>query len=175
MERQYLDNAVNRFWSKVIIPSDPNSCWIWKAATDKDGYGKFKVKVERKGLMVFRNIGAHSFIWQYYNGEKPKSLIILHSCDNPSCVNPSHLKCGTHADNSRDRDLKGRSNHARGEKLSSPGEENPNHKLAYNQVDEIRERYANGGITQQKLADEYNVTQTTISRIVLNKNWYHSH
>jgi hypothetical protein len=37
-----------------------------------------------------------------------EGLFSLHSCDNPPCFNPDHLREGTKADNSRDRVIRGR-------------------------------------------------------------------
>ena len=171
MQKSYIDKHLNRFMSKVDIPKNINQCWEWKANKDKDGYGRFKIKIERNGKMVFRNIGAHIFMCEHYQGEIQKGLIVMHSCDNPSCVNPSHLSIGTYAQNSQDRDRKGRSNHPIGDKLSFPGERNGNHRLTFSDVENIRFEYAKGNITQQKLADRYGVNQTNISNIILRKNW----
>jgi len=77
-------------------------CWIWKKYKDRDGYG---------------NIGdennyptpAHRISYILFIGEIPKGKIIAHYCDTSSCVNPNHLFLATHAENNKDRNLKGRS------------------------------------------------------------------
>jgi hypothetical protein len=92
----------------------------------------------------------------------------LHHCDNPSCVNPSHLWLGTVADNMADRDRKGRATRNR-----SRGEKHGHHKLTREQVKAIRRRYAKGGISQRELADEYKTCQSTIGYIILRRTWKH--
>lgn len=92
-------NPVERFWSRVDVRG-PDECWLWTSGTWK-GYGK----VYRDG----KRIPAHKFSYELENGEVPDGLHVLHHCDNPSCVNPSHLFAGTHKDNMHDMIAKGRS------------------------------------------------------------------
>lgn len=88
----------------------------------------------------------------------------LHICDRPSCCRSSHLFAGTIADNSSDMTKKGRSIH---------GERNGSSKLTTEKVIEIRIRYAAGGISQRKLASEYEVTHANIGYIIRRKKWTH--
>jgi len=81
-----------RFWTKVDIKAI-NDCWLWKAFKDKDGYGRFNFGKE---------ISAHRISYILTFGPIPQGLYVLHNCDNPSCVNPYHLKLGTHIDNVKD-------------------------------------------------------------------------
>lgn len=82
------------------IPVPLAGCWLWTGHVDRCGYGKICVN--------HRNINSHRAAWAAFRGPIPDGLHVLHSCDVPSCINPDHLFLGTHADNMRDRMVKGR-------------------------------------------------------------------
>ena len=95
--RQLESAAINRFWAKVNR-SDPDACWNWTAGKNLDGYGRFRWLTVKKQ--------AHHVA--YYLQHRTWPTYLMHQCDNPACCNPSHLKQGTHLENIRDRDSKGR-------------------------------------------------------------------
>jgi len=76
----------------------------------KSGYGRYAVI--KPNLQY-----AHRFSWYYEHGDIPEGMCVLHRCDNPPCVNIDHLFLGTMADNTLDRDRKGRQ--ARGERMGN--------------------------------------------------------
>lgn len=90
-----------RFWSKVDKTAI-NGCWIWTAHIDEWGYGRFAMPPRGQQKLV------HRLSWTFTNGDIPSKLLVLHKCDTPACVNPSHLRLGTNADNMRDMVAKGR-------------------------------------------------------------------
>lgn len=90
-----LRDAV-RFWSKVRYGP---GCWEW-TGTPSQAYGLFN----HRGKMR----KAHRFAYELTHGPLPEGSILLHSCDNPRCVRPSHLTPGTHRDNLMDAMKKGR-------------------------------------------------------------------
>ena len=74
----------NRFWSKV---SKTNSCWLWIACLDRDGYGQFRV-----GKKVRQ---AHIVAYELVTGVVPPELQLDHLCRNRACVRPDHLEAVT--------------------------------------------------------------------------------
>lgn len=85
----------DRFWSKVEEPFDAhNDCWIWKGACDKkSGYGKFKIGARHTPV-----VQAHRFSYVFFNGPIPERHEVHHNCENPPCVNPTHLEALTNAE-----------------------------------------------------------------------------
>jgi len=162
LKRTYTKKPVDqRFWIKVDIKG-PNECWEWKAGCNKDGYGEF-----RNGN---KNINAHRLAWELTNGKSAEGKVIRHTCDNPPCCNPNHLKDGTQKDNIQDCINKGRHKITN---IRAKGEHNGNVKLTKEQVLEIRKLYLTGNYTQQRLADMFGVSQVQIGRIINNKSWKH--
>lgn len=65
-----------------------------------------------------RQIAAHRLSWMFYHkGEVPDGMVVMHTCDNPPCVNPAHLQLGTQPENIADRDAKKRQ--AKGAKMGN--------------------------------------------------------
>lgn len=87
-----------RLWSKT--EKKDTGCIEWTACKTKDGYGKFwfEGKTDR----------AHIVSFFLKNGFRPPA--VMHKCDNPPCIRPSHLKAGTVAENNADMLRKGRLN-----------------------------------------------------------------
>ena len=78
-----------RLLSNYII--DDNSCWIWRGNILKTGYGQIKVF----GKMY----STHRFSYELHKGTIPNNLEVMHLCNNKLCINPDHLKTGTHKEN----------------------------------------------------------------------------
>lgn len=95
--RRSLSNA-ERFWNKVDIRSE-DECWKWLAGKTSGDYGSFYLD---------NWCAAHRAAWILTHGLIPKGLCVLHHCDHPWRVNPSHLFLGTNADNVADRVHKNR-------------------------------------------------------------------
>lgn len=89
-----------RFWGRVDRRGE-DACWPWKGARHLQGYGL--VAVNR------RMYAASRLAYELAVGPIPKGLQVIHSCDNPPCCNPKHLRAATQAENALDRKNKGRS------------------------------------------------------------------
>ena len=145
-----------RFWAKV---HKTNTCWKWTAAKT-EGYGV---------LGGPSRILAHRLSWIIHHGRIPKNLLVLHHCDNPSCVNPDHLFLGTAGDNLHDAMKKGRWSPCHGNDLS--GSANPNTHLTLEQVIAIRSEWIPRKVSKRILSEKYGVSLNTIDNIVRKQTW----
>lgn len=98
-----------RFWSKVSVGRS-SECWLWNGGANPEGYGRFKVN----GKLVL----PHRFAYELRHGPILSNgtyhgTVVLHKCDQPRCVNPSHLTLGSQQSNVRDMIEKGRANPTR--------------------------------------------------------------
>jgi hypothetical protein len=146
--------ASDRFWNNV---QKTDFCWIWTGMKQKSGYGRFSYNG--------RKWRANRLAWIFSIGLIPDGLHVLHTCDNPACVNPNHLWLGTHQDNVDDRERKGRNKPPR-------GEANPRHALIEKEVIEIR-MALNKNKSPSKLAEMYRVSRATIHNIKTRRTWAH--
>lgn len=96
------ENLHKKFWGFVTKNSNEKGCWEWQRGRANNGYGQVRY--------FNRNWRTHRLSWFLTYGNLPeKPLILLHSCDNRICVNPSHLRVGTTYDNMQDKVKRGRS------------------------------------------------------------------
>lgn len=117
--------------------------------------------MKNKGKRIY----VHRLAYETWVGPIPEGHVIRHKCDNPPCINPEHLETGTQGDNVRDRDDRGRANHARGEAVHKA-------KLTEAQVIEIRKRRSQGEYITA-LGREYGVSASTVSAIYRRLTWKH--
>jgi hypothetical protein len=97
-------DAVERFWAKVDVQG-PDECWDWTGASGVGGYGVIGKRTNGRQWQL----RAHRMSAAIHFGMFDRRLDVLHTCDNPRCVNPAHLYLGTDADNARDRGERRRS------------------------------------------------------------------
>jgi hypothetical protein len=90
---------IELFWS-LVANGDPDECWEWLGKKTRDGYGSLK----RNGVAL----SAHRVGYEISTGDSAIGFVIMHTCDNKACVNPRHLKKGTHKENMEDMVAKGR-------------------------------------------------------------------
>lgn len=146
-----------RLWRHVdqrgptLIP-ELGECWIWIGATDKKNYGK----IQAGTFAAPRLVQTHRVSYEIAYGPIPTGSNVLHRCDNPPCLRPTHLFVGTYADNARDKVAKGR---------QIRGENHPAAKLTNEQVREIRS--LDWEVTSPgAVAKRYGVSYFTIRKIL---------
>lgn len=130
----------------------PDECWPWTATLDAHGYGHFKING--------RFHGAHRVALAWATGGMRSDLHALHSCDNPRCVNPAHLRWGTHQENVRDRNA--RSRQARGER-------NGRSKLTADQARQIREMPG----SMRSIGKLFGINGSVVAEIKRGERWSH--
>lgn len=98
-----------RLWSKIAV-GPAGECWPWRAASGTVGYGRFKVQ----GKLY----SPHRLVYAITNGpiadvNEHHGSVVMHTCDNPACCNPAHLRLGTQKANVADMFAKGRAHQCR--------------------------------------------------------------
>jgi len=146
-----------RLWAKIDVKGE-DECWNWIGAKNKQGYGSI-------GIGDSKRVGsAHKLVYIFFYGD-PGDMLVLHTCDNPSCCNPRHLKIGTHTDNASDKIEHGRAAYQKGEHA-------PNVKLSEKAVKEIK-RLISEGVSQKEIARRYNIWSGTVRQIERGQTWSH--
>lgn len=137
-----LRTLPTRFAAKVNA-ADGDGCWEWTGTRNPNSYGQID------------KVAAHRVSYFLATGNDPGEMLVLHRCDNPPCVRPTHLFLGTHLDNMVDMAAKGRSS-GRWKRIQKV-------------TPELRERarlmYAEGYL-QREIAVELGVGQPWVSRLV---------
>lgn len=143
-----------RFIEKIVF-DELTECWNWGGAAGPQGYGFIK----RKDGTQLR---AHRFAYELANGPIPPGMFVCHTCDNPSCVRPSHLFLGSHQDNMTDMAVKGRA-------ARMFGDRNGSSQLGAGEVLAIRE--AEGA--HRVIAERFGVSASNVGLIKRRQRWTH--
>jgi DNA-binding XRE family transcriptional regulator len=135
----------NQYSNKQIewVTNEKGCHLVTSHKPNKDGY--IRKRINGKLVML------HRHVWELKNNAIPKGMEILHSCDNPSCINIDHLSLGTHGDNIRDMFKKGRDN-----------VKNTKNRIHHNNIKEIR---LLNGIGQTELAKLVNIDRTYLYKL----------
>jgi HNH endonuclease len=148
--------------NKRIDRGSGNNCHIWKGAKSQAGYGVYKI-FRKDNSKDFKLYFCHRLIYELIKGPI-NELHILHSCDNPLCVNPDHLRTGTHAENMKDKAIR---------KRQPYGEQVAISKLTSEQVQEIRNLRNAQHLNFCHLAQLYKVSRVTIRNVINRVTWKH--
>jgi len=150
-------SLAERFWARVnkngsIQPHMSTKCWEWTAGCIPQGYGTIS-EAGTKWL-------THRLSWFFENGVN-SNLLILHECDNKKCVNPSHLREGTHKDNKQDEIDRNKHNW---------GMNNGKAILSADDVIQIR-KDLDAGKSCTEISKFYDVGMSNISAIKTGRSW----
>jgi hypothetical protein len=147
-----------RFWDCIDRngPVHPvyGQCWVYLGKKSRKGYGRI--------VVLHKDIRVHRFAYELCVGSIPTGLCVLHHCDNPNCVRPSHLFLGTNHDNVNDKVKKRRQ--VQGVFVHTA-------KLTTAIVRSIRSR---GKLSREDcilIANEFGVLPSTIRNVVNRQTW----
>lgn len=157
-------SVIDRFWKAVDIRNE-HECWEWKKMRNDAGYGLMRIGSAKDGSRKIER--AHRISYVIHNGVINNGMYIMHSCDNPSCVNPFHLKEGTPRQNTQDSINKGRFKHFPHRK----GKENSNGKLTENTV--MRMRLCAGYIPYSFWVKLTCISKSGIVHAIKGSSWSH--
>ena len=146
-----------RLWAKVDKKDNISECWPWMGCKHSSGHGK--IGGENHG----KTRPAHAVMYEiFYKDKVGKGEVVHHFCENPSCCNPFHLIKMTYKEHN--------SLHHKGVTINE-GEKSYSAKLTWEEVRQIRKEHTGKRGEQIKLAEKYNVSCNTISKIINNKKW----
>jgi predicted XRE-type DNA-binding protein len=148
--RKHTITLRERFEEKYLVA--PNGCWEWTATRNHSGYGQIRTRSKPRH--------AHRVSWEIYRGPIGDGLHVLHRCDNRRCVNPDHLFLGTHVENMRDMNSKGR---------GAIHERHGSAKLTEAVVAEIRS--LKGAMLQREIAAQFGISKSQVGNILRGEQW----
>jgi hypothetical protein len=147
------------YWRHV---SKGDGCWLWTGSRRPDGYGVVH-------LPRGKQTRAHRLIYEAVVGPIPSGLHLMHTCDNPPCVNPAHLRPGTQRENLADMTAKGR---RRSKPREQQGSKNAIARLTEEAVVDVRRRWM-AGESRASIAARYDVDPLTAYYAAIGRTWTH--
>lgn len=160
----FSDYDYTRFTAFVKI-SD-SGCWEWQGSKVRGDYGNFGAWSVTKNR--YHMTRAHIWSYVFHKGEAPNGSVIMHKCDNPSCVNPEHLEYGSYKDNSQDAISKGRN--AKGSNVVSKALKETGRPLSEDTVKEIW-KLSKTGINQREIANKLDIHFVNVCRVLKRQTW----
>lgn len=142
------DIELAKFWRLVDKSGD---CWVW-TGTKPSKYGMFGLKVDGK----WKNLLASRISYSIHYSDNMSGMYVCHKCDNPSCVNPTHLFLGTQKDNLIDASRKRRTTKS----------------IPYEVVNKAIE-LSNLCISHKEIAKQLRIPYSTVCNIVSGRSHFH--
>lgn len=147
--RRLIQSRLEKYTRK-----DDSGCWIWTSSLSSKGYGKFQI--------ANTHWRAHRAAYHVYVAEiTDPTMLVLHSCDNPSCVNPAHLSLGSNQDNMTEKKDRGR---------AASGERHGMAKLTDAQAEEILKEALQGDKSMRRIASDHGVSLGCVGNIKYRNN-----
>lgn len=147
MSGDSVDDKIAHICS-CIGPEDAYGCWPWLGSANGGNRGNFHLNG--------KNSATHA-VYRLFVGDVSDHLWMLHSCHrgDKGCVNPDHMSPGTAPENAQQRILQGRGT---------------NQKLWPKDIYAMRKKFAEG-ITNEVIAEEFNVSVSTVQGIRIKRRW----
>lgn len=139
----FRPNALSDTDRFMALVEKDGDCWMWTGTITNAGYGRFWLRG--------KNVSAHRASIVLFGEGIELGQCALHKCDTRKCVNPDHLYVGTHKENMRDRQVRGRA----GKKLTG----------------EVAKAIRLDGRSYRKIAADYGIGSTTVQSIKEGKIW----
>lgn len=123
----------------------PDGCWEWRGEHGKNGRARIAKRIDGHLYKKY----AYRITYEALHGPIPDGLEACHTCHTPSCVNPDHIVPGTHLENIR---------------MTTVFHQT---RATPEIVAAIRDDYANTKLTQRELANKYDLSKRSITRLVI--------
>ena len=147
-----------RFWEKVERKSD-GECWEWAGSKDGKGYGTISLHRDQAPQK------AHRISWEIHFGKIPEGGVICHLCDNPGCVNPSHLLAADQKENMLQASERGRLNPISLKNLNHEKKLSPSQIREIKQLKFVAQNGRGDGVMVKDVASKYGVSRDLITAI----------
>jgi len=144
--------------SRMTILED--GCWQYTGGINTNGYGYIWLDSKQQRVHI---VSYREFVGPILEGQ-----LVLHKCDNRSCINPDHLFLGTPQDNVDDMRIKNRDSYG-----ANFGENNGQAILVEEAVIEIKQLLAEGRYNQAQIGKMFGVTRGAIKQIKYGRTWKH--
>lgn len=153
-----MRGTVEERLNRRTVKDAATGCWLWMGATTDKGYGAIQGGGRGSKMLL-----AHRVSYEIHKGPIPSGMLVLHSCDNPQCINPEHLRLGTQSENILEAFAKGRK--------YAPiykGEANPRSKITAEQARFIK---AHPELPHTELARLFGVSPNCIRGVRIGRTW----